>query len=24
GKAGLGLKVETCTLWAPACTIELF
>jgi hypothetical protein len=21
---GLGLKVETCTLWAPACTTKLF
>jgi hypothetical protein len=24
GKSGLGLKVATCTLWAPACTIDLF
>ncbi|KOS04793.1 peptidase C1 [Flavobacterium akiainvivens] len=24
GQAGLGLKVETCTLWAPACTVDLF
>lgn len=22
--ADRGLKVETCTLWAPACTVELF
>jgi hypothetical protein len=21
---GLGLKIATCTLWAPACTLELF
>ncbi|HVE54918.1 MAG TPA: hypothetical protein VNB23_16160, partial [Ramlibacter sp.] len=24
GKTGYGLGVDTCTLWAPACTIELF
>lgn len=24
GGEGLGLKVKTCTLWAPACTMELF
>jgi hypothetical protein len=24
GKNGLGLKVASCTLWAPACTIDLF
>ncbi len=24
GKKGYGLKVSSCTLWAPACTIELF
>jgi hypothetical protein len=24
GKPGLGLKIATCTLWAPACTVELF
>jgi hypothetical protein len=24
GKAGLGLKISTCTLWAPACTVDLF
>jgi Papain family cysteine protease len=24
GGQGLGLKVKTCTLWAPACTVELF
>ena len=24
GGQGLGLKVKTCTLWAPACTMELF
>jgi hypothetical protein len=24
GKKGLGLKVASCTLWAPACTIDLF
>ncbi len=24
GRAGYGLKVATCTLWAPACTVELF
>ena len=24
GTVGLGLKIHTCTLWAPACTIELF
>lgn len=23
-KSGLGLPIETCTLWAPACTIDLF
>lgn len=22
--AGLGLQIKTCTLWAPACTTELF
>jgi hypothetical protein len=24
GQRGYGLTVETCTLWAPACTIQLF
>lgn len=24
GKKGYGLKVSSCTLWAPACTTELF
>lgn len=24
GEAGLGVKVATCTLWAPACRIDLF
>jgi hypothetical protein len=24
GETGLGLKVSTCTLWAPACTTDLF
>jgi hypothetical protein len=24
GEAGFGLKITTCTLWAPACTMELF
>ena len=24
GQRGLGLQVASCTLWAPACTIELF
>jgi hypothetical protein len=24
GKTGLGLKIASCTLWAPACTIDLF
>lgn len=24
GEAGMGLKVDSCSLWAPACTIELF
>lgn len=24
GCEGLGLRVKTCTLWAPACTIDLF
>jgi len=24
GKTGLDLKVASCTLWAPACTVELF
>ncbi len=24
GKSGLGLKVASCTLWAPACTVDLF
>jgi hypothetical protein len=24
GQTGYGIKVESCTLWAPACTIELF
>jgi len=24
GVKGLGVKVGTCTLWAPACTIDLF
>lgn len=23
-KTGLGLKIGSCTLWAPACTVELF
>jgi len=23
-KTGLGLKVASCTLWAPACTVDLF
>ena len=22
--AGAGLKIKTCTLWAPACTVDLF
>jgi hypothetical protein len=24
GNTGLGLTVTTCTLWAPACTVDLF
>ena len=24
GENGLGLKIASCTLWAPACTVELF
>ncbi len=24
GEQGFGLKVNTCTMWAPACTVELF
>jgi len=24
GEKGLGLRVASCTLWAPACTVELF
>lgn len=24
GVTGFGRKVETCTLWAPACTVDLF
>lgn len=24
GMTGLGWKIETCTLWAPACTVDLF
>lgn len=24
GMTGLGRKIETCTLWAPACTVDLF
>src|SRR5207244_3948976 len=24
GATGAGLKVESCTLWAPACTTDLF
>jgi len=24
GSTGYGLKIKTCTLWAPACTIALF
>lgn len=24
GKSGLNLEIATCTLWAPACTVELF
>jgi hypothetical protein len=24
GETGYGLKISSCTLWAPACTIELF
>lgn len=24
GQAGLGQKIETCTLWAPACTTQFF
>lgn len=24
GRTGLGLRVASCTLWAPACTVELF
>lgn len=24
GKKGLGIGVDTCTLWAPACTTQLF
>lgn len=24
GRTGLGARIATCTLWAPACTVELF
>jgi hypothetical protein len=24
GERGLGIEVDTCTLWAPACTVSLF
>ena len=24
GETGIGMNVTTCTLWAPACTVELF
>src|SRR4030095_1441572 len=24
GQNGYGIKVESCTMWAPACTIRLF
>jgi len=24
GQTGLGLKITSCTLWAPACTVKLF
>ncbi len=24
GRIGLGLQIKTCTLWAPACTVDLF
>jgi hypothetical protein len=24
GSQGLGLPIKTCTLWAPACTVDLF
>lgn len=24
GETGLGVKIATCTLWAPACTVALF
>jgi hypothetical protein len=24
GRTGFGLKIASCTLWAPACTIDLF
>lgn len=24
GDTGMGLKIQTCNLWAPACTVELF
>ncbi len=24
GETGLGVPIETCTLWAPACTVKLF
>lgn len=24
GSRGLEMKIDTCTLWAPACTVELF
>ena len=24
GETGLGVPIETCTLWAPACTVRLF
>jgi hypothetical protein len=24
GEEGLGIPIETCTFWAPACTIDLF
>ncbi|RMG92018.1 MAG: peptidase C1, partial [Candidatus Dadabacteria bacterium] len=24
GRTGLGLRIASCTLWAPACTVDLF
>jgi hypothetical protein len=24
GKTGLGQKIKTCTMWAPACTMDIF